>query len=68
MKEIAGYDPNDSTSANVKIPNYYKQLNSNMNGKIIGHEVNNFMRWDIDDKFDFMIAEILAKANKLRLN
>ena len=39
-----------------------------MNGKIIGHEVNNFMRWDIDDKFDFMIAEILAKANKLRLN
>ena len=39
-----------------------------MNGKIIGHKVNNFMRWDIDDKFDFMIAEILAKANKLRLN
>ena len=36
-----------------------------MNGKIIGHEVNNFMRWDIDDKFDFMVAESLAKIKKL---
>ena len=36
-----------------------------MNGKIIGHVVNNFMRWDIDDKFDFMVAESLAKIKKL---
>ena len=36
MKEIAGYDSKDSTSANVKIPNYFEKLNSNINGKIIG--------------------------------
>ena len=28
MKEIAGYDLNDSTSANVNIPNYFDKLNS----------------------------------------
>lgn len=36
MKEISGYDSNDSTSANVKIPNYYENLNFDINGKIIG--------------------------------
>ena len=36
IKEIAGYDPNDSTSANVKIPDYYKNLNLDLSGKIIG--------------------------------
>ena len=36
MKEIAGYDSNDSTSANVKIPNYYENLNIDINGRIIG--------------------------------
>jgi len=36
MKEIAGYDKNDSTSANVNIPDYYNNLNSDLTGKIIG--------------------------------
>ena len=36
MKEIAGYDFNDSTSANVKIPEYYNNLNVNIKGKTIG--------------------------------
>ena len=27
MKEIAAYDSNDSTSANVKVPDYYNNLN-----------------------------------------
>ena len=36
MREIAGYDVNDSTSANVKIPDYNKNLNSDIKGKVIG--------------------------------
>ncbi len=36
LKEIAGYDSNDSTSANVNIPNYFQKLNYNMSGKVIG--------------------------------
>ena len=36
IKEIAGYDSNDSTSANVEIPDYYQNLNQDINGKIIG--------------------------------
>ncbi len=33
---MAGYDQRDSTSSNVKIPNFSKQLNADMSGKIIG--------------------------------
>ena len=36
LEEIAGYDERDSTSSNVSIPNYSKQLNSDLNGKTIG--------------------------------
>jgi len=36
MKEVAGYDANDSTSAKIEIPNYYKNLNQDVKGKIIG--------------------------------
>ena len=36
MKEIAGYDSNDSTSAKVNIPNYFDKLNPNIQGKVIG--------------------------------
>ena len=36
MKEVAGYDANDSTSAKIEIPNYYKNLNQDVTGKIIG--------------------------------
>jgi aspartyl-tRNA(Asn)/glutamyl-tRNA(Gln) amidotransferase subunit A len=36
MKEVAGYDSNDSTSAKIKIPDYYKNLNQDVGGKIIG--------------------------------
>ena len=36
LKEIAGHDERDSTSSNVSIPNYSKQLNSDLNGKTIG--------------------------------
>ncbi|SVA84281.1 uncharacterized protein METZ01_LOCUS137135 [marine metagenome] len=36
MKEVAGYDSNDSTSAKIRIPDYYKNLNQDVAGKIIG--------------------------------
>ena len=36
LKEIVGYDHNDSTSANVKIPNYFDNLNIDISGKTIG--------------------------------
>ena len=36
LREIAGYDNKDSTSANVEIPNYFENLNQNISGKVVG--------------------------------
>ena len=36
MKEIAGYDKNDSTSVKIEIPDYYENLKQDLAGKIIG--------------------------------
>ena len=36
LQSIAGYDNQDSTSANVKIPNYSESIDINMSGKVIG--------------------------------
>ena len=36
LEEIAGYDQRDSTSSNVQIPNFSKNLNPSLDGKIIG--------------------------------
>ena len=36
LQSIAGYDKLDSTSADVKIPNYLESLNADMSGKIVG--------------------------------
>lgn len=36
LQAIAGYDPNDSTSVNVPVPDYNAQINLDMKGKKIG--------------------------------
>jgi len=36
LESIAGYDIHDSTSANVKIPNFSKSINEDMSGKVVG--------------------------------
>ena len=36
LREIAGYDDRDSTSANVKIPNYFNNLSYDLSGKTVG--------------------------------
>ena len=36
IREIAGYDENDSTSSNIKVPDYFNNLNANISGKTIG--------------------------------
>ena len=36
IKEVAGYDSNDSTSAKIRIPDYFNNLNKDVSGKIIG--------------------------------
>ena len=36
IREIAGHDTNDSTSVKVKIPDYFSNLNQNLNGVTIG--------------------------------
>ena len=35
-----------------------------MSGKFIGFKVDKYYSWDIDDNFDFKIAEFLAKTRK----
>ena len=36
LEEIAGHDQRDSTSSDVTIPTFSKNLNSNMEGKVVG--------------------------------
>ena len=36
MQAIAGHDSLDSTSANIKIPNYLESINSDLSGKTVG--------------------------------
>ncbi len=36
LREIAGYDDRDSTSANVKIPDYFNNLSYDLSGKTVG--------------------------------
>ncbi len=36
LESSAGFDKRDSTSANVKIPNYFENLNDDISGKTIG--------------------------------
>ena len=36
LQSIAGFDKRDSTSAKVDIPNYFENLNDNLNGKTVG--------------------------------
>ena len=36
LEEIAGHDKRDSTSSNVNIPSFSKNLDSDLNGKVIG--------------------------------
>ena len=36
LESISGFDSRDSTSANVNIPNYSKNLNSDISGKTVG--------------------------------
>ena len=36
LREIAGYDDRDSTSANVIIPNYFNNLSYDLSGKTVG--------------------------------
>jgi aspartyl-tRNA(Asn)/glutamyl-tRNA(Gln) amidotransferase subunit A len=36
MQAIAGHDSHDSTSANIKIPNYFESINADLSGKTVG--------------------------------
>ncbi len=36
LEEIAGHDQRDSTSSNVQIPSYSKNLNPSLDGKVVG--------------------------------
>ena len=36
LQSISGYDTQDSTSVNVKIPNYLETINADISGKVVG--------------------------------
>ena len=63
MKEIAGYDNKDSTSSNVKIPDYYKNLNYDMKGKIVGIP-NEYDLPNIPDEINIIWEEAKRKFEK----
>ena len=41
-------------------PEFIIKKKNLMSGKLIGHEVKNFMSWDIDDKFDYKVVNTLS--------
>ena len=45
-------------------PKFLKKAKDFMSGKFIGFKVDKYYSWDIDDNFDFKIAEYLAKTRK----
>ena len=63
LKEIAGYDKNDSTSANVKIPDYLNNLNSNMENKTVGIPTE-YSLPDIPDEINIVWEKAIKKFEK----
>ena len=60
LREIAGYDDRDSTSANVKIPDYFNNLSDDLSGKIVGIP-NEYSIEDISEE----IYLVWEKATKI---
>ena len=60
LREIAGYDDRDSTSANVKIPNYFNNLSDDLSGKTVGIP-NEYSIEDISEE----IYLVWEKATKI---
>jgi aspartyl-tRNA(Asn)/glutamyl-tRNA(Gln) amidotransferase subunit A len=61
LEVIAGYDPNDSTSANIAVPEYTKFLDKNVNGLKVGvpkeylsEGLNPEIKEAIQTKIDFL--------------
>ena len=63
LKEIAGHDPNDSTSAKVKIPDYFSNLDSNISGKVIGIP-KEYSLPDIPDEINIVWEKAIKKFEK----
>ena len=57
LQHLAGFDPKDSTSTDVEVPNYTKNIDNNLNGLKIGCPKQFF-----DDTLDPKIAEVINKA------
>mgnify|MGYP001173448309 FL=1 len=63
MQEIAGHDSKDSTSSNVKIPNYFQNLNHDIKDKVVGIP-NEYNLPDIPDE----INQVWENAKKTMAN
>ena len=63
MQEIAGHDSKDSTSSNVKIPNYFQNLNHDIKDKVVGIP-NEYNLPDIPDE----INQVWENAKKTMEN
>ena len=60
LREIAGHDDRDSTSANVKIPDYFNNLSDDLSGKTVGIP-NEYFIEDISEE----IYLVWEKATKI---
>ena len=57
LQHLAGFDPKDSTSTDLTVPDYTKAIDNNINGLKIGCPKQFF-----DDTLDPKIAELINKA------
>lgn len=64
MNIIAGYDPNDSTSVNIEVPDYTKALTGSVKGLKVGIPKEYFVE-GLDPQVDSAVKEAINTLKKL---
>lgn len=65
LNALAGYDPKDMTSANVEVPNYLENLNSDMTGKkiaVLGNVMDGLMNENVRTIFNDIMEKLKEKG------
>lgn len=63
LQGIAGFDPRDPVSKNVKIDNYLKDIDKPLAGRVIGIEEDYFFK-DVDAPIENMLRDVISLLEK----
>ncbi|KOR31420.1 glutamyl-tRNA amidotransferase [Achromatium sp. WMS2] len=65
LQAMAGFDPKDSTSVDIKVPDYMAALNQSLNGLVIGLPKEYFTGTGLDASIAVSIQIAIAELEKL---